>query len=84
MSLWTIAGFAALTGIAALLLAQRLRRRLAALTQSYLELRYEYHPAPIRRRAARRPAARRSPETAERQRQAQTSFLPLSSLKPKT
>ena len=83
MSLWIIAGFAALTATAALLLAQRLRKRLAALTQSYWELRYGY--TRLRSEVGRLAAGREAdPETADAAVQVQTSFVPLSSLKPKT
>jgi hypothetical protein len=83
MSLWIIAGFAALTASAALLLARHLQRRLAALTQSYWELRYEY--TRLRSEVGRLGAGHEAaPETADAAPQAQTSFVPLSSLKPRT
>jgi len=42
MWLWLIAGFGALTALAAWASVRRLRRRLEDLSQSYWELRYEY------------------------------------------
>ncbi len=83
MWLWIIAGVAVLTAAAALLLALQLRRRLARLNESYWELRYDY--TRLRSEVGRLGAGREAePETAEAAPPAQVSFVPLSSLKPKT
>ncbi len=89
MWLWLIAAFGALTSAVALWLVRRLGRRLADLSQSYWELRYEC--ARLRSQVARldpepqpeRDAAVPGPSTTTL-RQAQdrpASFVPLASLK---
>jgi Tfp pilus assembly protein PilN len=82
MLLWIIATGGALVGIMALVAVRRLQRKLANLTQSYWELRYEYTQlrSELRRLDPTRGDGDRQNEAPPREVPG-ISFVPLSSLK---
>jgi hypothetical protein len=75
-----LAGISLLIALLALLTARRTRRRLDQLQQSYWDLRYEHGrlKAQVKRLDPEEP---QEPEAAAAPAEAQTTFIPLSSLK---
>ncbi len=81
MLLWTIATGGALVALVSLVAVRRLQRRVAHLSQSYWELRYEY--TQLRSELRRLDPARQDDDSREPPRPVgpDVSFVPLSSLK---
>jgi hypothetical protein len=79
--LWWLAGAALLVALAALLTARRTARQLALLTQSYWELRYEFTSLRGSSDAGGGETPVRLNQGGSAPGAAQTSFVPLSSLK---
>jgi hypothetical protein len=78
---WLLTGAAFLMALGAFLRARRVARRLARLTESYWELRYEY--GQLRARVTRLEPAAPEPDVAPdpATQSGATAFVPLSSLK---
>lgn len=80
MVLWAVCGVALLVAFVALAMVRRLDRRLAALTQSYWDLRYEY--TRLRSTLARLDPEEASPAEAPPD-PPSVSFVPLSTIRKK-